>query len=134
MLNTITTCGRLSTASPCISLASKTADSHSGRSHAERNCALLRTFQNGTKTCADVERPVVLRHSKRKAGKATLKAVFQSELDHAFGLRESKVAGGGDLPSQWVVRGGHHWIVKLRMIECIEQFRPELDLVPLSDP
>ena len=62
-----------------------------------------------------------------------LKAIFQSQLDHAFGLSESEIAGRSDLSSERIVRGRHHWIIELRMIERVEEFRPELYLVPLGD-
>jgi hypothetical protein len=52
-----------------------------------------------------------------------LKAIFQSQLDHAFGLSESEIAGRSDLSSERIVRGRHHWIIELRMIERVEEFR-----------
>ena len=62
-----------------------------------------------------------------------LETIFQAQLDHAFGLSESEIAGRRDLAGQRVVAGRDHRIVELRMIERIEQFRPELEAMSCRD-
>src|SRR5437868_3954041 len=83
-----------------------------------------------SRTGLDSSRCTSLRGGARNA---LLEVVLQAELNYPFGWVVSVVAGRSDFSRQRVGRREHVGIVKLRMIEGIEKFRPQLHFVAFPD-